>query len=322
MKGAIILGKKKKLISAAVLTAATVTGIHIANKLVFFYATIKERLGCTSDAFYKWRFGNVYYSKTGEGAPLLLIHQLDYASSAYEWKAVVDELSQSHTVYTLDLLGCGRSDKPKVTYTNYLYVQLINDFVKEVIKSKTDVMTSGDAASLAAMACFIEPSLYNRLMFIQPGRISDTSRCPKANHKALKYLIEVPVIGTLVYNIISSKKQLRKRFADEYFFNPENVDDELIEAFSEAAHIGGASARYLYASVRSHFTDIYIGNAIRQLDHCIYVVGSDTGESEAVLNEYGEYNPAVETAVIKNTKRLPHLENPGAIIELCGIYLS
>lgn len=322
MKGAISLGKKRKIISAAALTAAAVTGIHIANRLMFFYSTIKERLGCTQDSFYKWRFGNVYYSKTGEGAPLLLVHQLDYASSAYEWKGVVDTLSKTHTVYTLDLLGCGRSDKPKVTYTNYLYVQLLNDFVKEVIKAKTDVMTSGNAANLAAMACFMEPSLYNRLVFIQPGRISDTSRCPKANHKALKYFMEVPVLGTLVYNIISSKKQLRKQFTGEYFFDADNVDDELVEAFCEAAHLGGASARYLYASVRSHFTDIYVGNAVRQLDHSIYVIGSDAGESTAALEEYEEYNPAVETAVIKNTKRLPHLENPDAIIELCGIYLE
>ena len=322
MKGAIVLGKKKKIISAAALTAAAVTGIHVANRLVFFYSTIKERLGCTQDSFYKWRFGNIYYTRCGEGAPLLLIHQLNYASSSYEWKAVVDTLSKSHTVYAIDLLGCGRSDKPKMTYTNYMYVQLINDFVKEVIKAKADVMTSGNAGSLASMACFIEPSLYNRLVFIQPERISETSRCPKANHKALKYLMEIPVIGTLVYNIVSSKRVLGNTFVNDYFYDADRVDTEMIEAFCEGAHLGGASARYLYASVRSHFTDIYIGNAIKQLNHSIYVIGSNDVDSGAVLDEYMAYNPAVETAVIDHTGRLPHMERPEAVTELCGIFLD
>ena len=63
--------------------------------------------------------------KKGEGTPLLLVHDLNCASSNYEWKYVVDDLSKRHTVYAIDLLGCGHSDKPKMTYTNYLYVQLL-----------------------------------------------------------------------------------------------------------------------------------------------------------------------------------------------------
>ena len=70
-----------------------------------------------------------------------------------------EELSKHHTVYTLDLLGCGRSEKPKITYTNYLYVQLLNEFIRDVIKGKTDIMTSQNAASIATMACLVEPSL-------------------------------------------------------------------------------------------------------------------------------------------------------------------
>ena len=53
----------------------------------------------------------------------------------------------------MDLLGCGCSDRPKITYTNFLYVQLITDFIKAVIKQPTDVLTSGLSGSFAVMAC-------------------------------------------------------------------------------------------------------------------------------------------------------------------------
>ena len=57
---------------------------------------------------------------------------------------VIDKLAENHAVYALDLLGCGRSEKPKITYTNYLYVQLISDFIKNVIHEKQMLLPEVD----------------------------------------------------------------------------------------------------------------------------------------------------------------------------------
>ena len=64
-------------------------------------------------------------------------------ASGYEWNAVTKELATEHTVYTIDLLGCGRSEKPEITYTNFVFAQLLCDFAKNVIKEETDVIASG-----------------------------------------------------------------------------------------------------------------------------------------------------------------------------------
>ena len=69
---------------------------------------------------------------------MLLLHDLHCASSGREWQYIEDTLAQDHTVYTLDLLGCGRSDKPAITYTNFLYVQLIVTFIKQGEKGEYD----------------------------------------------------------------------------------------------------------------------------------------------------------------------------------------
>lgn len=90
---------------------------------------------------------HLLYQK-GTGSPILLIHDTLPGASGYEWSKIEDELAIDHTVYTVDLLGCGRSDKSSITYTNFVYVQMISDFIKKIIGQKTDVIASGFQALL------------------------------------------------------------------------------------------------------------------------------------------------------------------------------
>ena len=113
------------------LAAGTIYGI---NTFIDATAGVRKYLNTTSGRFFEWRYGNIFYTKQGKGTPVLLIHDLHPASSCAEWEKIVKKLEKEHTVYTLDLLGCGRSDKPNFTYTNYMYVQLITDFVKKIIE--------------------------------------------------------------------------------------------------------------------------------------------------------------------------------------------
>ena len=117
---------------------------------------MKENLSSHPGHYNDWKHGRIYYTKTGSGAPLLLIHDLHPASSSYEWSRMMKKLEKTNTVYTIDLLGCGRSDKPNITYTNYLYVQLMNEFISNVINEKTDVIATGDSLSFVVMACQME----------------------------------------------------------------------------------------------------------------------------------------------------------------------
>ena len=136
--------KRKRKVFAGIGIAALCAGaVYGINRLAFFISTMKDILNSKNKSFYRWRFGDIYYSKQGEGRPVLLIHALDAACSDYEWQDMVKRLSNEYTVYTIDLPGCGRSGKEKMIYTNYLYVQAVNDFLKHFIKSNTDINTSG-----------------------------------------------------------------------------------------------------------------------------------------------------------------------------------
>ena len=188
---------RKKLLKGIGITAVAAGTVYGINRLVFFLSTVKELLTSKEKSYYSWRFGNIYYSKKGEGKPVLLIHSLTPSGADCEWHAILDELAESHTVYTIDLPGCGRSGKEKMIYTNYLYVQAVNDFVKHIIKAKTDIITSGDSSSIAVMACHSEPSLYGRFIFINPESLDHMVKRPKTWQKCLSYVMQLPLIGTL-----------------------------------------------------------------------------------------------------------------------------
>lgn len=109
--------KKFKLLS---LGGLTIAGIHFFNKYISEKSLVQNN--SFTDFEYKWSYGSIRYSKQGNGAPVLLIHDLTAGSSSYEWKFIASSLEKKHTVYTLDLLGCGNSDKPVLPIqTFYLF---------------------------------------------------------------------------------------------------------------------------------------------------------------------------------------------------------
>ena len=124
----------------AMTTGATIAAIHFMNRIQYSVSTAKETLSGLDNNYYEWRFGKIRYTKKGSGTPLLLLHDLTVGSSGYEFHKIADQLSKNYEVYTIDLLGYGLSDKPNMTYTSFLYVQLLTDFVKTVIGKKTDII--------------------------------------------------------------------------------------------------------------------------------------------------------------------------------------
>lgn len=207
----------QRLLTISILTSMTGAGIFAINKLINASAVIRNALHNKSQYFYDWKFGRIHYTIEGSGSPLLLLHDLSPASSSVEWKFLKKQLAKDHTVYCMDLLGCGCSDRPKITYTNFLYVQLITDFIKAVIKQPTDVLTSGLSGSFAVMACKNDASIIRRIMMINPEDLAVLNQIPDRQSKASKFLLELPLIGTLVYNILNSRPNIDLAFTESIF---------------------------------------------------------------------------------------------------------
>ena len=103
-----------KLLTLAALLGTATGVIHITNRFIDATSQLKDMLEQPHGKTYDWRFGKIHYTKQGHGSPLLLVHDIMPGASGYEWNAVENQLATEHTVYTIDLLGCGRSELPEV----------------------------------------------------------------------------------------------------------------------------------------------------------------------------------------------------------------
>lgn len=311
---------KNKMITACLITTATVSSIALINKFIFL-SSDKGHMSRSGRLSFNWRFGTISYSKQGKGKPILLIHDLLPGNSDAEWKNILKKMSGSHTVYTLDLLGFGRSEKPAMTYTNYLYVQLITDFVKSVIGKRTDVIASGSSSVIAAMACCNDKSLFDRIMLVNPDSLQKTSQIPTKRTKICKLLIDCPVIGTLLFNIMTSIPFLKKEFSAHYFANPAYFNSDLLHSFHESAHLGGYNAKYIYSSMIGNYTNFPVSHKLGDIDNSVCLTGgSKETMIKEIIKEYQNINPAFECSLIEGSRHFPQIEKPEEFFRLCQIF--
>ena len=312
---------KHKLRNAIILTSVCVGSLHIINQLISTAATVKNLLPVRPGKFFDWRHGRVYYRKFGFGKPLLLIHDLDPSSSAYEWNQLEQQLAKDFTVYSIDLPGCGRSDKPNMIYTNYFYVQLLNDFTEKVIKRKTSVAATGLSGSFVIMAANNNENLFDKIFLINPKSINALNQIPNPKSRIAKLLINCPVLGTTLYYILMNRTNVEYNFTETYFHNPFQLSRRTVDIYHECSHRKGNGGKYLLSSIKGNFVNIDISHALKNLDNSIYIIGGASIPGiNSIIHGYETLNPAIESALVEKTAYLPQLECPEAFYQTMKVF--
>lgn len=313
---------KHKIKTTILLTTLAVTILHIINRCIISAATIKNLLLKDIGKFFNWRFGRIFYTKTGSGTPILLIHDLIPYASSYEWNEIIKKLSKDHTVYAIDLLGCGRSDKTNMTYTNFLYVQLITDFVKQVIGQKTDVMATGLSSSFVIMACRNDSELFHKIIMVNPENLSKLNNIPGKRSKVIKFLMDLPIIGTAVYHMIVNKNSLEYLFTEKYLYNPFHMQQKWLHIYYESAHLNESRGKYLLSSITGFYINANINSALKEINNSMIIIaGKKCDNIESVVDNYTAINPAIEVDYIDKVKMIPQLESPDEFYRHLEIFL-
>lgn len=81
----------------------------------------------------------VHYHEAGSGTPVLLLHGIP--TSSFLWRRQLNALSGGHRAIALDLLGWGRSEKPKdFDYNLESYAEFLLDFLEGMQVEKTSLV--------------------------------------------------------------------------------------------------------------------------------------------------------------------------------------
>lgn len=242
---------------------ASVGVMHCINTFIYQDSKSSNIISGNDKKYYNSPLGHIYYQVKGTGSPLLLIHDLDVSASSYEWNNVIAALSKKHTVYAVDLPGCGNSDKSNQLYTNYLYVQVLTDFIKEIIKEKTDIITSGHSVSFTVMLTQDNPMI-NKIILVNPENIISSRKIYKNRNHLMKILFSTPVIGRFIYNIFVNKGNIEKKFYQKYYYNLHKISSDTIMAYYEASQKEKTKGKYLYCSLLCGFMNYNISSNLQK----------------------------------------------------------
>lgn len=307
---------KKKTKSLLFLTS--IISIPVFINYLIFRNTNKNNCK-TEESYYDWRFGKIRYITIGSGEPLLLIHDLSSGSSLDEWEKNIQQLSKHYKVYAIDLLGYGKSEKPRISYSSYLYISLINDFIEDVVKSKVNIIASGSSSGYAVMANSFSKDIIKKILIISPKRIAPIKIIQSKYNSFKKFLLESPVIGTSIYNIINSKVGTKIALEKKYFDTKQYVTKNLIKKIYLESHNKGASCKFPYSSYVFNYLDVDIRNKLKYIDIPVQIVWGNKDYENPIsnMNYLDKDCKNVKLIIFNNTKSYPHIEKPLEFYKVC-----
>ncbi|WP_242042104.1 alpha/beta fold hydrolase [Leptolyngbya sp. FACHB-541] len=191
------------------------------------------------------RYTYIRAAKTADptAPPLLFLH--GFGSAIAQWHSNLVSLSQSHTIYALDMLGFGASEKAAAPYRVDLWVDQVYDFWRTLIGQPVVLVGHSLGALVSLTAAVAHPEMIRGLVLIT---------LPAARQETLPEWLQ-PIVNTLegafsspllirpLFNLIRRPNVLRSILRLAYT-NPENVTEDAVASFVAPALDRGAAQAF------------------------------------------------------------------------------
>ncbi len=193
-----------------------------------------------------------YCNEIETGRPLLLVHSINAAASAYEMRPLFEFYRYQRPVYAVDLPGFGFSERSNRRYTPALYTAALTDLLEEVAPPAggADVVALSLGGEFAARAALDQPELVHSLTLISPTGFTDSARRNRSERAAgqhsgqrLHSLFSVPLWSQALYDLIASRPSIRYFLGLSFVGQP---PADLVEYDYATAHQPGARFAPLY----------------------------------------------------------------------------
>lgn len=124
----------------------------------------------------------LHVDDSGEGKTIVFLH--GYLSSSHYFKHIRHRLEKNFRVIALDLLGFGRSPKPKIEYTYDEHIGAIRDTLRHMEVTGPVILLGHSMGALIALRYALRfPDDISRLILFNPPLFTDTHQMIAA-HKA------------------------------------------------------------------------------------------------------------------------------------------
>ncbi|MCA9638006.1 MAG: alpha/beta fold hydrolase [Myxococcales bacterium] len=248
-----------------------------------------------------------YVDHTASGRPLVLIHSVNAAASAYEMRPLFEHFRATRPVYAIDLPGFGTSDRRERDYSPTLYRDALVDFLTAVVGAPADVIALSVSCEFAALAAQLRPEAFHSLAFLSPTGLSAEARggeSPRARrvHAAFDLSLWRQPFYDLLVTRPSLHYFLKRSFAGE-------VDHGLRHYAFLTSHQPGAPHAPLCFIAGRLFTPAIAESTYARLETpTLAIYDEDAHVSFERLPEVMGRNPKWKAIRIVPTRGLPHWE--------------
>lgn len=184
-----------------------------------------------------------YVDDAVAGRPLVLVHSINAAPSAFEMKPLFEQYRARRPVYALDLPGFGHSERGDRRYSPSLFANAIVDFLDQVVGQPCDLIAFSLGCEFAAQAALTRPEAIASLVLISPTGFSarrlPTGEAAERAHKVLS----VPIMNDGLFALLTSRPSIRF-FYKQAFQGP--IPPEMIDYAYATSHQPGAKYAPLY----------------------------------------------------------------------------
>ena len=143
-----------------------------------------------------------YYTSTGEGPPVVLIHGL--GGTLHTWHGVAEALKLHHHVISLDLRGHGRSETGKGTFSVKTWAQDVEALISALELPAVTLVGHSLGSLVAQQLAVSKPEAVDNLIllggisyFEPPAKDSYNQRAETAEQEGMDTLVDTWVTGAL-----------------------------------------------------------------------------------------------------------------------------
>lgn len=191
-----------------------------------------------------------YADRAGTGRPLVLLHSINAAASAYEMKPLFERYRRTRPVYALDWAGYGFSERAAREYSPQLFQAALVEFLEKELGQAADVVALSLGGEFAARAAQARPALFHALGLISPSGLSrpkEGSRSMEAQASGqsdrLYSALAFPLWGRALFDLIATRASIAYFLRKSFVGAP---PPEMIEYAYATSHQPGAPNVPLY----------------------------------------------------------------------------
>lgn len=264
-------------------------------------------------------FRVVYYTAGPEEAePVVLVHGVHAAASAWEMRELFARLAADRRVIAYDLLGFGASDRPDVDYDADLYRDLLRSVLAEIAGGPAHVVASSLSAAHALGLAGAEPERFRSLALINPTGLLTQAESQRTAGRWLQLALRSPWLGEALFNLLVSRPSLRYYAGkllqlEEGGPKEERRGEEITDQGYTTAHQPGA--RFAPAAFLGDALAANAYMALRTLEVPALAVWSRSPfqETERESDAFAGVAPGVRQVWIEECGALPHEERPDEV---------